>query len=634
MILKIYEPYSVYDVIYAFKKERELSEMEAIIFSVLIFYPKKQDKVIDLICHTLNLDQEKWKDFIIKILEELNDNEIEVSNLDWQNCFLDDIKIHPSIIKNFNQNKFRGLEQENQPKQQRKLCVSLFSNEIKTNISKFELYKNSEELKEFSISKSKTIDDLLNQEGEEIADEKKWIFFKKIINNENECRIGANIIYANSTEIEVKIKDNEIISQKIDFVNLVNFYQQYKIESNLIEQIASQIKNSDIDLIKEFDDEDQNNFEKITTLENYKKIIDEYDKFRNQYWCEDKVFLMEGQFVKLVKKKEILQINDFEIFIEVDFLYKKIFNLNVLNFIENNLDKDLIILWTKLKDEKLKKLFKEIILEEKINFFSDFRYKNWIIKHIKDSKDIDKNWLFSSSVNFDEFKQIFNQKNELLFKTLEEKKTIVKFDTPDNIEKVNYLYNHFDLDFFDLNIDSEQLFWYQEIGDLMKKVDKSNDLIQVEELINKIDKTKISIKSLKNRLPKREILIDKREKIIKENKEYLIKEIKELFVNKIKGKLDNYLKKLVSDEWLKTNLKDGKNQKSMNAKIIQFLEKKKLLSANQIANLWFLNEARNNFAHEDQEKVDNELREKDLTELAKYYEDLKEKSKILNQKGE
>ena len=59
MILKIYEPYSVYDVIYAFKKERELSEMEAIIFSVLIFYPKKQDKVIDLICHTLNLDQEK-----------------------------------------------------------------------------------------------------------------------------------------------------------------------------------------------------------------------------------------------------------------------------------------------------------------------------------------------------------------------------------------------------------------------------------------------------------------------------------------------------------------------------------------------------------------------------------------------
>ena len=139
---------------------------------------------------------------------------------------------------------------------------------------------------------------------------------------------------------------------------------------------------------------------------------------------------------------------------------------------------------------------------------------------------------------------------------------------------------------------------------------------------------------MKNRLPKREILIDKREKIIKENKEYLIKEIKELFVNKIKGKLDNYLKKLVSDEWLKTNLKDGKNQKSMNAKIIQFLEKKKLLSANQIANLWFLNEARNNFAHEDQEKVDNELREKDLTELAKYYEDLKEKSKILNQKGE
>ena len=72
----------------------------------------------------------------------------------------------------------------------------------------------------------------------------------------------------------------------------------------------------------------------------------------------------------------------------------------------------------------------------------------------------------------------------------------------------------------------------------------------------------------------------------------------------------------------------------MNAKIIQFLEKKKLLSANQIANLWFLNEARNNFAHKDQEKVDNELREKDLTELANYYEDLKEKSKILNQKGE
>lgn len=634
MILKIYEPYSVYDVIYAFKKERELSEMEAIIFSVLIFYPKKQDKVIDLICHTLNLDQEKWNDFIIKILEELNDNEIEVSNLDWRNCFLDDIKIHPSIIKNFKQNKFRGLEQENQPKQQRKLYVSLFSNKIKVNILKFQSYENSEELKKFSVSKSEAIDDLLNQQGEEIADEKKWIFFKKIVNNENECRIGKNIIYANPTEFEVKIKDNEIISQKIDFVNLVKFYEQYKIESNLIKQIASQINNSGIDLIKEFDDEDQNSFEKITTLENYKKIIDEYDKFRNQYWCEDKVFLMEGQFVQLVKKKENLQINDFEIFIEVDFLYKQIFNLNVLNFIENNLDKDLIILWTKLKDEKLKKLFKEIILEEKINFFSDFRYKKWIIEHIKDSKNIDKNWLFSSSVNFDEFKQIFNQKNELLFKTLEEKKTIVKFDTPDNIEKVNYLYNRFDLDFFDLNIDSEQLFWYQEIGNLMKKVDKSNDLIQVEELINKIDKTKISIKSLKNRLPKREILIDKREKIIKENKEYLIKEIKELFVNKIKGKLDNYLKKLVSDEWLKTNLKDGKNQKSMNAKIIQFLEKKKLLSANQIANLWFLNEARNNFAHEDQEKVDNELREKDLTELANYYEDLKEKSKILNQKGE
>ena len=80
MEIKIYQPYLKYETRFFLKKERDLNEMEALIFLAIKFSDNVKSKnLIEFLCQKLNLDKDKWQYFIIDILKEsLKSGEISI----------------------------------------------------------------------------------------------------------------------------------------------------------------------------------------------------------------------------------------------------------------------------------------------------------------------------------------------------------------------------------------------------------------------------------------------------------------------------------------------------------------------------------------------------------------------------
>lgn len=631
--IKIYQPYLKYETKFALKKERDLNEIEALIFLAIKFSDNSKSKnLIDFLCERFNLDKEKWQDFIIGIFEEsLKSGEIQkTENIGWTESLVGDIEFNSIVSKNLENSNFKGLQSQDIVKI-RIIYIGLWNRDILVESSvlkNFEILDSGDE-ELIKIAKKHNNEGIINEEGENLLIENNAVLFKKEFENREEIDQYKNILFLQTKTFDFEIKNNRIVNNDKLFYDILNLYQENQIsdflKSQIEEYFSTKINLKEVELMNK-SDVLNSEYQKIDDFNIYQSMIDTRDNFGETFKVDSdpNVFFYQNDFIILKQKRESLTLNTSEIKIDIPFLFYKKAKINIKDFVESNIEnKTLLKIWKNLEDQNFKAQFKTELLNNLITFFSISQdNKQWVIENINDAQNIDKDWLFSFQVSFDEFKNMFLQpNNENLLEVLKNYDPILKFDNPQsfNIKKVNWLYDQFKIDFHDLNIDSKELDLYSPI--MNSKYDQTN-LNDVQSLIKKINEaiSKIKIKSLeaklKNKLTELKVIKDE---LVQKSKETIIDEIIKICNDKLKGVIDKYLEKL-------SGLKNKENKL-----MLDHIKQNKLVDDQTYKDLEWLNRKRNDYAHSENKTIRTNLFQKDLNALQQEYETLKSKVKIINQ---
>ena len=631
--IKIYQPYLKYETKFALKKERDLNEIEALIFLAIKFSDNSKSKnLIDFLCERFNLDKEKWQDFIIGIFEEsLKSGEIQkTENIGWTESLVGDIEFNSIVSKNLENSNFKGLQSQDIVKI-RIIYIGLWNRDILVESSvlkNFEILDSGDE-ELIKIAKKHNNEGIINEEGENLLIENNAVLFKKEFENREEIDQYKNNLFLQTKTFDFEIKNNRIVNNDKLFYDILNLYQENQIsdflKSQIEEYFSTKINLKEVELMNK-SDVLNSEYQKIDDFNIYQSMIDTRDNFGETFKVDSdpNVFFYQNDFIILKQKRESLTLNTSEIKIDIPFLFYKKAKINIKDFVESNIEnKTLLKIWKNLEDQNFKAQFKTELLNNLITFFSISQdNKQWVIENINDAQNIDKDWLFSFQVSFDEFKNMFLQpNNENLLEVLKNYDPILKFDNPQsfNIKKVNWLYDQFKIDFHDLNIDSKELDLYSPI--MNSKYDQTN-LNDVQSLIKKINEaiSKIKIKSLeaklKNKLTELKVIKDE---LVQKSKETIIDEIIKICNDKLKGVIDKYLEKL-------SGLKNKENKL-----MLDHIKQNKLVDDQTYKDLEWLNRKRNDYAHSENKTIRTNLFQKDLNALQQEYETLKSKVKIINQ---
>ena len=597
--IKIYQPYLKYETKFALKKERDLNEIEALIFLAIKFSDNSKSKnLIDFLCERFNLDKEKWQDFIIGIFEEsLKSGEIQkTENIGWTESLVGDIEFNSIVSKNLENSNFKGLQSQDIVKI-RIIYIGLWNRDILVESSvlkNFEILDSGDE-ELIKIAKKHNNEGIINEEGENLLIENNAVLFKKEFENREEIDQYKNILFLQTKTFDFEIKNNRIVNNDKLFYDILNLYQENQIsdflKSQIEEYFSTKINLKEVELMNK-SDVLNSEYQKIDDFNIYQSMIDTRDNFGETFKVDSdpNVFFYQNDFIILKQKRESLTLNTSEIKIDIPFLFYKKAKINIKDFVESNIEnKTLLKIWKNLEDQNFKAQFKTELLNNLITFFSISQdNKQWVIENINDAQNIDKDWLFSFQVSFDEFKNMFLQpNNENLLEVLKNYDPILKFDNPQsfNIKKVNWLYDQFKIDFHDLNIDSKELDLYSPI--MNSKYDQTN-LNDVQSLIKKINEaiSKIKIKSLeaklKNKLTELKVIKDE---LVQKSKETIIDEIIKICNDKLKGVIDKYLEKL-------SGLKNKENKL-----MLDHIKQNKLVDDQTYKDLEWLNRKRNDYAH-------------------------------------
>ena len=633
--IKIYQPYLKYETKFSLKKERDLNEIEALIFLAIKFSDNSKSKnLIDFLCERFNLDKEKWQDFIIGIFEEsLKSGEIQkTENIGWTKSLVGDIEFNSIVSKNLTNSNFKGLQSQDIVKI-RIIYIGLWNRDILVESSvlkNFEILDSGDE-ELIKIAKKHNNEGIINEEGENLLIENNAVLFKKEFSNQEDIDQYQNILFLPTKSFDFKIKNNCIVNNDKSFYDILNLYQECQIGDFLKSQIeqyfSTKINIKEVELMNQ-SDLLSSQYQKIDDFNVYQSMIDTRNNFGKSFKVDSdpNVFFYKNDFIILKQKRELLTLNTSEIKIDIPFLFYKKAQINIKDFVKSNIEnKTLLKIWENLKDQNFKAQFKTELLNNLITFFSISQdNKQWVIQNINDAQNIDKDWLFSFQVSYDHFKNMFLQpNNENLLEVLKNYDSVLEFDNPQsfNIQKVNWLYDQFKIDFHDLNIDSKELDLYSPI--MNSKYDQTN-LNDVESLIKKINEaaSKIKIKSLAAKLRTKLTELKKiKDELVQKNKETIIDEIIKICNDKLKGVIDKYLEKL-------TGLKNKENKL-----MLDHIKQNKLVDDQTYKDLEWLNRKRNDYAHSENKSIRTNLFKKDLNTLQQEYETLKSKVKIINKEN-
>ena len=636
MEIKIYQPYLKYETRFFLKKERDLNEMEALIFLAIKFSDNaKHKKLIDFLCEKFNLDKDKWQYFIIAILEEsLRSGEISIENkarkFKLEELFVGNIKLHEIISKNLENSHFKGLEFKDIIRDQ-KIYIGLWNrNDLPKDIDSKQAKNINDDIPGLIKSaKQQNNEDIINEQGENLLH--NAVLFKKEFSNQEEIDQYKNILFLQTKTFNFQIKNNRIISDDKLFYDLLNSYQECQIsdflKSQIQEYFSTKISLKEVELMNQLDLLNSE-YQKIDDFNVYQSMIDTRNNFGKSFKVDSdpNVFFYQNDFIILKQKRESLTLNNSEIKINIPFLFYKKAHINIKDFVKSNIEnKELLKIWKKIEDQNLKVQFKTELLNNLIRFFAiSENNKEWVIQNINDAQNIDKDWLFSFQVSYDDFKNMFlEHNNQNLLEVIKTDHTVLDFDNhqSSNIQKVNWLYDQFKIDFHDLKIDSKQLDLYDPI--MNSKYDQTN-LDVVQSLIKKINEavSRIKIKSLAAKLrSKLNELKEIKDELVQQHKETIIDEIIKICNDKLKGVIDKYLEKL-------TGLKNKENKLMLN-----HIKDNKLVDDQTYKDLEWLNRKRNYYANSENENIRSDLFKKDLNALQWEYEKLKSKVKIINKEN-
>ena len=636
MEIKIYQPYLKYETRFFLKKERDLNEMEALIFLAIKFSDNAEHKkLIDFLCEKFNLDKDKWKYFVIAILKEsLKSGEISIENkaskFKLEELLVGEIELHEIISKNLENSHFKGLESKDIIRDQ-KIYIGLWNrNDLPKDIDSKQAKNIDDDIPGLIKSaKQQNNEDIINEQGENLLH--NAVLFKKEFSNQEEIDQYKNILFLPTQTFNFEIKNNRIVNNDKLFYDILNLYQENQIsdflKSQIQEYFSTKINLKEVELMNQ-SDLLNSQYQKIDDFNVYQSMIDTRDNFGKTFKVDSglDVFFYQNDFIILKQKRESLTLNTSEIKIDIPFLFYKKAQINIKDFVKSNIEnKALLKIWEKIEDQNLKAQFKTELLNNLITFFSISQdNKQWVIQNINEAQNIDKDWLFSFQVSYDEFKNMFLQpNNENLLEVLKNYDPVLEFDNPQsfNIKKVNWLYDQFKIDFHDLNIDSKELDLYSPI--MNSKYNQTN-LNDVQNLIKKINEaaSKIKIKSLAAKLrSKLNELKEIKDELVQKSKETIIDEIFKICNDKLKGVIDKYLEKL-------TGLKN-----QINKKMLDHIKDNKLVDDRTYKDLEWLNDKRNDYAHSKNEDIRSDLFKKDLNALKQEYETLKSKVKIINKEN-
>ncbi|MDE6473370.1 MAG: hypothetical protein K2K73_03065, partial [Ureaplasma sp.] len=209
--VKIYLPFNFYDVNFKYWKKRNLSEIEAIIL-LNIYLNNKEDPsslLIEMLLKKLNLDPNKWTEFIIKILKKLNNKEVFFNESISLNFLMNsDVKIDKNIIYSIEKDEYYGLEKSDITKNE-KIYLNLFNNkEIKIEKTDLKCKKINELilLTRMISNENEYIKDKLDEIGEKIYDT-NYVYNEYFLNNQVDVQNNNNCVFLE--------KDYEI---DIDFI--------------------------------------------------------------------------------------------------------------------------------------------------------------------------------------------------------------------------------------------------------------------------------------------------------------------------------------------------------------------------------------------------------------------------------
>ena len=632
--IKIYQPYLKYETKFFLKKERDLNEIEALIFLAIKFSDNSKSKnLIDFLCERFNLDKEKWQDFIIGIFEEsLKSGEIQkTENIGWTKSLVGDIEFNSIVSKNLENSNFKGLQSQDILKILI-IYIGLWNRDILVESSvlkNFEILDSGDQ-ELIKIAKKHNNEGIINEEGENLLIENNAVLFKKEFSNQEEIDQYQNILFLPTKSFDFEIKNNRIINNDKSFYDILNLYQECQIgdflKSQIQEYFSTKIKLKEIEQMNQSDLNSE--YQKIDDFNVYQSMIDTRNNFGKSFKVDSdpNVFFYKNDFIILKQKRESLTLNTSEIKINIPFLFYKKAQINIKDFVKSNIEnKTLLKIWENLEDQNFKAQFKTELLNNLITFFSiSPENKQWVIQNINDAQNIDKDWLFSFQVSYENFKNMFLQpNNENLLEVLKNYDSVLEFDNPQsfNIQKVNWLYDQFKIDFHDLNIDSKELDLYSPI--MNSKYDQTN-LNDIQNLIKKINEaaSKIKIKSLAAKLrTKLTELKTIKDELVQKSKETIIDEIIKICNDKLKGVIDKYLEKL-------TGLKNKENKL-----MLDHIKQNKLVDDQTYKDLKWLNRKRNDYAYSENKSIRINLFKKDLNTLQQEYETLKSKVKIINKEN-
>lgn len=610
--IKILIPYKAYEnLILIYRKPKPMSELEAIILSFIYVYSTNQryktQYFFEKLYERLNLNKNKWHNFILEILKELVNEKIIINNPNFEddNLLCHEVELNKKVVDNLNENKFISID--NKDIEEHFIFNKIVFESTDENKNHIIINKKLNEYNNY-VNEINYLIKFIEKNGINKSDENAIIIEAKNLENDNKYFLNIKEFDDSSYDIKFNLKEIndvqllisddkfELNSLNKNNEDIINKYKEYSLDNFLLytfkdnEKYLNNLKQKDeYDLIPNI-----NEYEHII---NNKKLFSKYNKGQKNI-C----ILNNGVFYEINKKSFYWKSKN-NIIIDLLILNQK----SILNHIMNEIDKynngeciDLVGYLN--QNEKI--TFNKFIYERVNNYLKDNKIKKYFIDNIltnETKNDIIWTLLNLNDILLDDWELIMKKLNiNKINSFLEEYKNTKALEEELVYKKVKCLIELNNLEIF------EKYFELSKFENINNYLNKLNELSKED----KIDIDKL--------IENKNLLIKKIENEIKFNYE-LNNKYKET-CESINNKIDTMKGQMIEEYFNKNSI--------MNIKLESILKKNEDLTLADIINKYIKNkelkkelheikEIRNKFAHLKEDELPDENNPLKILELVK-----------------
>lgn len=507
--IKILIPYRSYDDLnLIYRKPKQMSKLEAIILSFIYVYSTDKkymtEYFFEKLYERLNLNRNKWHDFILLILKKLSTERIIINNPDFKNdnllCY--EVTLNENVVNNLNENKFISIDSKDIVENltfNKIIFESTDENKnhiiINKKLNVYQEYGYENEIKYLinfieknSINKS--------DENEIITEAKQYEKDHNYFLEIKEFNKSKYIIKFNPKEIEdiqLSILDNEfsLTSSNKNNEDIINKYREHTLDNLLFYTFKENDK-----YLKDLEQKDE--YDLIPNINEYQSIVNNKNSFSKYNKDQQKICLLDGSIYQMNKKWFYWKTkNDMSINLLV--LNKQ----SLLNHITNEIDKyingECIDLIEYLSEDD-KNAFNDFISSKAKDFLTNNKIKKYYIENVLTS-EIENITIWTllnlNCILLDDWKLIIKKLNKNKVDSfLEEYKNQKGLEEKLTYEKVAYLIELNNLEIF------ENYFKLEKFENLINYLNDLHKLSKNDEIkINKLIENKnLLIKKIENEI--------------------------------------------------------------------------------------------------------------------------------------